>query len=849
MPGASEDQNLLFGALAFQLGFVDREQFVAAMNTWLLAKSRPLGDVLTEMGALTSTRAQLVRNLVQEHLEAHDNDVQRSLSALDSAGSVRDALKKIESDGYQPTLSVSGTGGKSSSDATETFTIDKAVVAGQRFRILRPHAEGGLGKVSVALDEELHREVALKELKGFHADNLHSRARFMLEAEINGGLEHPGIVPIYGLGKYADGRPYYVMRFIRGITLSDAIDRFHQAMKQGCTPGERSLEFRRLLRHFVDICQVVQYAHCRGVLHRDLKPSNVMLGKYGETLVVDWGLAKAEGSRPASDENEEQALVPLSGSSSVPTVMGQTLGTPAYMSPEQAEGKWDQVGPTSDVYSLGATLYHLLVGRAAFGGKNTTEVLKKVREGEFENPRDANSAVPKPLEAVCLKAMSLSQRNRYKHAANLAEDIDHWLADEPVSAYKDSTLERGFRWLRHHRSWALAGGLALLVVVVVSVVASLLINAARQRAVVARQEAVERFHQARLAVDNWLTGTSDILQYYPDVGSIRAKLLEQAAKDYETFVRGEVHDVELQIEQGRTWLRLGDVRNKLRDTAAAQEAYTKAVTILEDLATRNPDSQKIHLECARALIKAGSSHREAGHSNEAEKMFEAALAALRQGAPAQSAEPQVHELTGIALTNQALCFIDTESRGRAESLLRQAIDELDVARAATESDSEAAQAWATACHLLGGVLADLGQYAAASRQIRHSVAAYDELVEADPRNVLGRADARTSLANLLRVQGRWFEELQCRQETIDDLKLLDSTLPDSPVLVERIALAQVNHAQLLNLLSRPAKAEQELNETIQLLAKLLENYLTRAASPRDIPLNYWVVRRLRRRTR
>src|SRR5262249_52918618 len=149
-----------------------------------------------------------------------------------------------------------------------------------------------------AHDHELHREVALKEIQDRHADHPESRGRFLLEAEITGGLEHPGIVPVYGLGTYADGRPYYAMRFIKGDSLKDAIERFHKTDVAGRDPGERTLALRQLLRRLIDVCNAIAYAHSRGILHRDLKPGNIMLGRYGETLVVDWGLAKPQGQRP-----------------------------------------------------------------------------------------------------------------------------------------------------------------------------------------------------------------------------------------------------------------------------------------------------------------------------------------------------------------------------------------------------------------------------------------------------------------------------------------------------------------------------------------------------------------------
>jgi tetratricopeptide (TPR) repeat protein len=327
-----------------------------------------------------------------------------------------------------------------------------AGTSGVRYRALHFHARGGLGEVWVARDEEFQREVALKRIQEEYADDPDSRRRFLLEAEVTGRLEHPGIVPAYGLTRDAQARPCYAMRFIRGGTLKDALQRFHEADQPGRDPGERSLALRQLLNRFIAVCNAVAYAHSRGIVHRDLKPSNVLLGeKFGETLVVDWGLAKVVGRQEAArSSDEEGTLRPRSGGGAE-TRTGQAVGTLPYMSPEQAAGRWDVVGPVSDIYGLGATLYHLLTGQAPFGGGRQGEVVLQVQRGEFPRPRQVKSAVPKALEAVCLKAMALKPADRYATALALAEDVEHWLADEPVTAYREPWTVRTGRWLRRRR--------------------------------------------------------------------------------------------------------------------------------------------------------------------------------------------------------------------------------------------------------------------------------------------------------------------------------------------------------------------------------------------------------------
>ncbi len=236
------DRNLLFGILAFQLNFIDRQALLAAFDHWTADKNKLLGQILLDQGALAVDSHALLEALVAKHLELHGNDPEKSLAAVSSIGSLRDELRAAVNDpDVEASLAhVSIDSAYEKAGTTLSWTAGTSTSAGTRFRVLRNHKSGGLGDVYVAEDQELHREVALKEIQERHADNPDSRSRFLLEAEVTGALEHPGVVPVYGLGSYADGRPFYAMRFIKGDSFKGAIKAFHQA-KAGVGGWPRSL--------------------------------------------------------------------------------------------------------------------------------------------------------------------------------------------------------------------------------------------------------------------------------------------------------------------------------------------------------------------------------------------------------------------------------------------------------------------------------------------------------------------------------------------------------------------------------------------------------------------------------
>ncbi|MFI5455097.1 MAG: protein kinase [Isosphaerales bacterium] len=628
MAAVEADRNLLFGLLALQNGLIDQDQLVAAFRAWSRDKGRQLAEYLVDRGDLDADQRGVVQAMVGLHEKKHGGSTEKSLAAIPAGRSTRESLAALgdpEIDGTLARVGSDPASSRSSADPdhTDTYSVGSATSDGQRFRVLRPHARGGLGAVFVALDTELHREVALKQILDRHADDSTSRARFLLEAEVTGGLEHPGIVPVYGLGSYADGRPYYAMRFIRGDSLKEAIDQFHADADLKKDPGRRSLGLRTLLRRFTDVCNAIDYAHSRGVLHRDIKPGNIIVGKHGETLVVDWGLAKPLGRVEPRSESGERTLVPSSASGSTDTLPGSALGTPAYMSPEQAEGDLEHLGPRSDVYSLGATLYCLLTDKPPFEG-DAAEIIRGVQKGGFRPPRAVDPSIDRALEAVCLKAMAHKPDDRFASPKALADDIERWMADEPVTAWREPWARTARRWARRNRTAVTAAGAAVLVALVGTAavlavqtranadlkaanadlaVANVKVTRANTDLAASNQRERARFELAQEAIRVFHTGVSeDLLLKQKEFGALRTKLLRGAQEFYRKLegLLGGQADRDSRLGLGRAYYEVGELTSQLDSMKDALAMYYRALALFEDLASEAPADAKLRREIERS---------------------------------------------------------------------------------------------------------------------------------------------------------------------------------------------------------------------------------------------------------
>lgn len=844
--------DLLFGLLALQNGLIDPAQLVAAFQSWVRDKARPLADHLVGSGYLEPAHRRLLEGLVAAHVARHGGSADRSLAAISVGRSTREMLLGLGDSDVRATVDRVGgdleTTRDGESDRTGADAVRPAIGDGHRFRVVRPHARGGLGEVFVAVDSELHREVALKQILDRHADDSACRRRFVVEAEITGGLEHPGVVPVYGLGTYADGRPYYAMRFIRGGSLQDAIKHFHADRSLEDDPGRRSLELRQLLRRFVDVCNVIEFAHSRGVIHRDLKPANVVLGDYGETLVIDWGLAKATGR--SEHDREERTFVAVAAGSSE-TMPGSVMGTPAYMSPEQAAGDHDRIGGRSDVYCLGATLYCLIAGRPPFEGDDVVTVLRNVQRGDFPPPRAVAPAIDRALEAICLKAMACEPQDRYRSPKALVEDIERWLADEPVSSYREPGSVRVRRWMRRHRTtvvtsaWLVVASLIGLSAGVVllrakqreteaarsaavenyrsAVAARQAAESARQEAESARQEAEANFARAMDAVETMLVRVGQKhLANLPHFAPVRRRLLEDALGFYRDFLARPGTSPDSLLQAARAYRFAGDIHRKLGQRDRARQELGKSLELLGQI----PGGSRRALEQAAV-------HRNLGAVESDELRIPGAIDEYRRGLSLLAAhrddDPQPRA-SRVSLSLEA----DLQSAlgavlgpafrlDEGHQALRQARLALGRLIAAEPEDEDHRYRLSTVEHNEAILEYRRNDLSAAVERWRDAIHILDGLLETTPgmvhyRRDLGNSTMRQGIA--LAQLGRFTEAVEAGRRAVAVYERLAADYPTVWAYHFQAAAAHHNLAFTFGLKGDVASAEAEFRGSIDSLGIL-----------------------------
>ena len=519
----------------------------------------------------------------------------------------------------------------SCSDLSASFPFEK-LAPGNEYKIERFLARGGLGEVFLASDTQLNRTVAIKVPRN-RDPNSPERMRLTREAKITGKLKHPGIVPVHAAGLGQNGQPYYVMQYAEGQTMKAAIEDFHRKHAAEKSKKFRSPHFRRLLQHLISVCNTAAYAHRQGFIHRDIKPGNIMLGKFGETFLLDWGLAK-EITSDETDSSSQEAHSGLPQTESwrfdqdqtaAVTRPGQPIGTPEFASPEQVQGRGSNQDPRSDIYSLGATLYFLITGSRTLNPNDLTDLSTANAIREIAPPREVDSNVPADLNAICIKAIQFDAPNRFQQVSDFSDELERYIADEPIKTRQQTWSNRIRRWMKTNPRTAYSIASGITVALAALAISAWLLNQKASElttSLTAQQQMNSELTAAKESAEEYARKTELALRTMADsidqtwfasrksFSQKEQQLLQEMLDQHQKYAQSIPDVYRTKTLEAEAYERFGTIQMLLGNIAQAIDSFENAVGLLEHLPA--DAAERIRMTKANSVYQLGALLAETG---------------------------------------------------------------------------------------------------------------------------------------------------------------------------------------------------------------------------------------------
>ncbi|MDX2038275.1 MAG: serine/threonine-protein kinase [Isosphaeraceae bacterium] len=778
MTDFDDDHRLIIALL--ETGLLQPTELAAAIRQWREREASSLAEFLVASGRLSADA--LPRLIGSDSSET--TVLSREPAIVDPEATVGANFSPRGPGGDESTIDVDANPGR----FDPTYRYQARTSDAERFEKREFVGKGGHAEVWRAYDRQLRREVAWKQVREDLGERLDLNARLMREAGRMAALDHPGITPVHGLGSLPSGVPYYIMRFVEGRNLGEAIRDFHSSTGTR-SDAERSLALRELLGRFIAVCNTIEYAHVRATLHRDLKPANIRIGPWGETLVMDWGLTKllSDGPKPggAGDDDPVDTAAtaePPSSEHDLDVDLTLTpphvlLGTYQYIAPEASRAERGTIGRAVDIWGLGAVLFEILTGDSPYSGKPLPALIVAARRGEIRSDLLEKPAIPRALAAVARRALAANPEDRYPSAEAIADDVARWLADEPVSVHTDSFATRIARFARRRRT-AVITAAAVAVTAIPILLGFTIVLADANQELERSYRAFYNTHQptSRALINVFFEYARRLRLEFPGGEALAIRMYDSGLEIARALAANAPPSLrrESAVELAKSLSNVATFQALIRtDDGRATGLLREATRILDREREDSPPGDSIHRLGAETWYRSAELRRARGETARALDDSLAASAILRDYLDSRSDDRAARSLAARVLYGRASSLSAIErhepalelaarARGELEELARKARPEENIDRWLSQAEKVEAR-----------ILLRIGDHRAARAAAERSLARLSSTPPNSPDRRFLIADHELLVARIALAQGRRDDAAaafaRCRKEVEADI--------------------------------------------------------------------------------